>query len=70
MGISLKYDHVGVGTELQPPCHQAVPKAIRDRAGDKISGGKIKVEAHPIPEHTAPDVSRDVSLLSVMPLDM
>lgn len=30
-------------------------QAIRDRAGDKIAGGKIiKVEAHPIPEHPRP----------------
>lgn len=39
-------------THLPPPQYQ---KAIRERAGDKIAGGKIiKVEAHPIPEHPRP----------------
>lgn len=52
-----KYDHVGVGTGtvVNRPAIKQYQKAIRDRAGDKISGGKIiKVEAHPIPEHTRP----------------
>jgi len=52
-----KYDHVGVGTGtvVNRPSIKKYQKAIRDRAGDKISGGKIiKVEAHPIPEHYRP----------------
>jgi len=52
-----KYDHVGVGTGtvLNRPAIKQYQKAIRDRAGDKIAGGKIvKVEAHPIPEHMRP----------------
>jgi len=52
-----KYDHVGVGTGtvVNRPAIKKYQKAIRDRAGDKIAGGKIiKVEAHPIPEHYRP----------------
>jgi len=52
-----KYDHVGVGTGtvLNRPAIKQYQKAIRERAGDKIEGGKIiKVEAHPIPEHYRP----------------
>jgi geranylgeranyl reductase len=52
-----KYDHVGVGTGtvVNRPAIKQYQKAMRDRAGDKISGGKIiKVEAHPIPEHYRP----------------
>jgi geranylgeranyl reductase len=52
-----KYDHVGVGTGtvMNRPGIKGYQKAIRDRAGDKIAGGKIiKVEAHPIPEHMRP----------------
>jgi len=52
-----KYDHVGVGTGtvVNRPAIKQYQKAIRDRAGDKIEGGKIiKVEAHPIPEHYRP----------------
>ena len=52
-----KYDHVGVGTGtvINRPAIKQYQKAIRDRAGDKIAGGKIiKVEAHPIPEHYRP----------------
>jgi len=52
-----KYDHVGVGTGtvVNRPAIKQYQKAIRDRAGDKIAGGKIiKVEAHPIPEHMRP----------------
>jgi geranylgeranyl reductase len=52
-----KYDHVGVGTGtvINRPAIKQYQKAMRDRAGDKISGGKIiKVEAHPIPEHMRP----------------
>ena len=52
-----KYDHVGVGTwtVVNRPAIKQYQKAIRERTGDKISGGKIiKVEAHPIPEHRRP----------------
>jgi len=52
-----KYDHVGVGTGtvVNRPAIKDYQKGIRDRAGDKIAGGKIiKVEAHPIPEHYRP----------------
>merc|ERR1719226_306549 len=52
-----KYDHVGVGTGtvINKAAIKDYQKAIRDRAGDKIEGGKvIKVEAHPIPEHPRP----------------
>merc|ERR1719472_770226 len=52
-----KYDHVGVGTGtvVNRPAIKEYQKAIRERAGDKIKGGKIiKVEAHPIPEHYRP----------------
>jgi len=52
-----KYDHVGVGTGtvVNRPAIKQYQKAIRDRAGEKISGGKIiKVEAHPIPENYRP----------------
>ena len=52
-----KYDHVGVGTGtvVNRPAIKDYQKAIRDRAGAKIEGGKIiKVEAHPIPEHPRP----------------
>merc|ERR1712127_290700 len=52
-----KYDHVGVGTGtvVNRPAIKQYQKDIRDRAGDKIAGGKIiKVEAHPIPEHYRP----------------
>jgi geranylgeranyl reductase len=52
-----KYDHVGVGTGtvVNRPAIKEYQKAIRERAGPKIEGGKIiKVEAHPIPEHYRP----------------
>merc|ERR1712071_489429 len=52
-----KYDHVGVGTGtvVNRPAIKQYQKAIRERAGDKIAGGKIiKVEAHPIPENYRP----------------
>ena len=52
-----KYDHVGVGTGtvINRPGIKMYQDAIRERAGDKIAGGKIiKVEAHPIPEHYRP----------------
>ena len=50
-------DHVGVGTGtvVNRPGIKMYQDAIRERAGDKIAGGKvIKVEAHPIPEHYRP----------------
>ncbi|XP_023515407.1 geranylgeranyl diphosphate reductase, chloroplastic [Cucurbita pepo subsp. pepo] len=52
-----KCDHVAVGTGTVT--HKADIKkfqiATRNRAKDKISGGKIiRVEAHPIPEHPRP----------------
>mmetsp|Transcript_7216 Transcript_7216/g.18460 ORF Transcript_7216/g.18460 Transcript_7216/m.18460 type:complete len:516 (+) Transcript_7216:297-1844(+) len=52
-----KYDHVGVGTGtvINKTAIKEYQKAIRERAGDKIEGGKIiRVEAHPIPEHPRP----------------
>lgn len=52
-----KYDHVGVGTGtvMDRPNIKQYQKAIRDRAADKLRGGKIiKIEAHPIPEHPRP----------------
>merc|ERR1712216_24158 len=52
-----KYDHVGVGTGtvINRPGIKQYQKAIRERAGPKIEGGKIiKVEAHPIPGHMRP----------------
>jgi len=52
-----KYDHVGVGTGtvVNRPAIKEYQKAMRERAGAKIEGGKIiKVEAHPIPEHPRP----------------
>ena len=52
-----KYDHVGVGTGtvVNRPAIKEYQDAIRERAGAKISGGKVlKVEAHPIPEHYRP----------------
>merc|ERR1712157_456171 len=52
-----KYDHVGVGTGtvVNRPAIKKYQKAIRDRAGEKIAGGKIiKIEAHPIPESYRP----------------
>lgn len=52
-----KYDHVGVGTGtvVNRPAINQYQTAIRERAGDRIAGGKvIKVEAHPIPENMRP----------------
>ena len=52
-----KYDYVGVGTGTVVKRYviKQYQKAICDRAGEKIAGGKfIKVEAHPIPEHYSP----------------
>eukprot|EP00181_Compsopogon_caeruleus_P005348 CAMPEP_0184680982 /NCGR_PEP_ID=MMETSP0312-20130426/3909_1 /TAXON_ID=31354 /ORGANISM="Compsopogon coeruleus, Strain SAG 36.94" /LENGTH=458 /DNA_ID=CAMNT_0027131479 /DNA_START=51 /DNA_END=1427 /DNA_ORIENTATION=- len=52
-----KYDHVGVGTGtvINRPAIKTYQKGIRDRAAEKLAGGKIiKVEAHPIPEHPRP----------------
>ncbi|KAK4536485.1 hypothetical protein CDCA_CDCA08G2510 [Cyanidium caldarium] len=52
-----KYDHVGVGTGtvIDRPHIKKYQQGIRDRAAEKIRGGRvIKVEAHPIPEHPRP----------------
>ena len=52
-----KYDHVGVGTGtvVNRPAIKQYQKAIRDRAVEKIAGGKInKVEEHPFPKHYRP----------------
>jgi len=52
-----KYDHVGVGTGtvVNRPDIPKYQKAIRERAKERLEGGKIiKVEAHPIPEHPRP----------------
>jgi geranylgeranyl diphosphate/geranylgeranyl-bacteriochlorophyllide a reductase len=52
-----KYDHVGVGTGtvINRPAIKQYQQAIRERAKDKLAGGKIiKIEAHPIPEHPRP----------------
>mmetsp|Transcript_4625 Transcript_4625/g.14752 ORF Transcript_4625/g.14752 Transcript_4625/m.14752 type:complete len:495 (+) Transcript_4625:194-1678(+) len=61
-----KYDHVGVGTGtvLNRPGIKMYQDAIRERAGEKIAGGKvIKVEAHPIPEHYRPRRLKDRAML-------
>jgi len=61
-----KYDHVGVGTGtvINRPGIKGYQDAIRERAGDKIAGGKIiKVEAHPIPEHYRPRRIKDRAML-------
>ena len=44
----LKHEHVGVGTGtvVNRPAIKQYQKAMRDLAGDKISGGKNKVESH------------------------
>mmetsp|Transcript_5777 Transcript_5777/g.24341 ORF Transcript_5777/g.24341 Transcript_5777/m.24341 type:complete len:205 (+) Transcript_5777:815-1429(+) len=52
-----KYDHVGVGTGtvINKNAIKQYQTAIRERAADRLEGGKlIKVEAHPIPEHPRP----------------
>jgi geranylgeranyl diphosphate/geranylgeranyl-bacteriochlorophyllide a reductase len=52
-----KFDHVGVGTGtvINRPAIKQYQQAIRERAKDKLAGGKIiKIEAHPIPEHPRP----------------
>lgn len=57
-----KYDHVGVGTGtvMDRPNIKKYQKAIRDRAAEKLRGGKIiKIEAHPIPEHPRPRRVKD-----------
>merc|ERR1712086_562016 len=61
-----KYDHVGVGTGtvVNRPAINQYQTAIRERAGDRIAGGKvIKVEAHPIPEHYRPRRVKDRAML-------
>lgn len=53
-----KSDHVAVGTGTMSPNKdgiRAMQKALRARAGEKLSGGKvIKIEAHPLPERSRP----------------
>lgn len=52
-----KCDHVavGTGTVINKPAIKKYQTATRNRAKDKIAGGKIiRVEAHPIPEHPRP----------------
>mmetsp|Transcript_25120 Transcript_25120/g.99066 ORF Transcript_25120/g.99066 Transcript_25120/m.99066 type:complete len:421 (+) Transcript_25120:344-1606(+) len=52
-----KYDHVGVGTGtvINKNAIKQYQTAIRDRAAERLAGGKLlKVEAHPIPEHPRP----------------
>jgi hypothetical protein len=45
-------------------------KAIRDVPVTRFLEDHQRLRRTPSPNTTAPDVSRDVSLLSVMPLDM
>eukprot|EP00252_Welwitschia_mirabilis_P014902 TRINITY_DN32963_c0_g1_i1.p1 TRINITY_DN32963_c0_g1~~TRINITY_DN32963_c0_g1_i1.p1 ORF type:complete len:475 (+),score=72.76 TRINITY_DN32963_c0_g1_i1:106-1530(+) len=57
-----KCDHVavGTGTVINKPGIKQYQLATRNRAKDKIAGGKIiRVEAHPIPEHPRPRRVRD-----------
>ncbi|KAA8492746.1 Geranylgeranyl diphosphate reductase [Porphyridium purpureum] len=52
-----KYDHVavGTGTVVDRPSIKKYQTAIRNRAAEKLAGGKIlRIEAHPIPEHPRP----------------
>jgi geranylgeranyl diphosphate/geranylgeranyl-bacteriochlorophyllide a reductase len=53
-----KSNHVAVGTGTMSPNKDGIrkmQKALRERAGDKIAGGKIiKIEAHPLPERSRP----------------
>jgi len=53
-----KSSHVAVGTGTMSPNKDGIrrmQKALRERAGDKIAGGKIiKIEAHPLPERARP----------------
>uniref|UniRef100_A0A0D6R0H4 Geranylgeranyl diphosphate reductase, chloroplastic n=1 Tax=Araucaria cunninghamii TaxID=56994 RepID=A0A0D6R0H4_ARACU len=52
-----KCDHVavGTGTVIDKPAIKKYQLATRNRAKEKIEGGKIiRVEAHPIPEHPRP----------------
>eukprot|EP00898_Chlorokybus_atmophyticus_P002377 jgi/Chlat1/313/Chrsp1S03183 len=57
-----KCDHVavGTGTVVNKPAIKVYQTAMRNRAKEKISGGKIlRIEAHPIPEHPRPRRVRD-----------
>lgn len=57
-----KCDHVavGTGTVVNKPSIKQYQTATRNRAKDKIEGGKIiRVEAHPIPEHPRPRRVKD-----------
>ncbi|WP_164929790.1 geranylgeranyl reductase [Gloeobacter violaceus] len=53
-----KSNHVAVGTGTMSPNKDGIrrmQKALRERAGAKIAGGKIiKIEAHPLPERSRP----------------
>lgn len=57
-----KCDHVavGTGTVINKPGIKQYQLATRNRAKEKIEGGKIiRVEAHPIPEHPRPRRVKD-----------
>lgn len=57
-----KCDHVavGTGTVINKPSIKKYQTATRNRAKEKIEGGKIiRVEAHPIPEHPRPKRVKD-----------
>jgi geranylgeranyl reductase len=57
-----KYDHVavGTGTVIDKKGIQKYQQGIRDRAAPRIEGGEIiRVEAHPIPEHSRPWRTKD-----------
>ena len=57
-----KCDHVavGTGTVVNKPSIKKYQTATRNRAKDKIAGGKIiRTEAHPIPEHPRPRRIKD-----------
>ncbi|KAI5074251.1 hypothetical protein GOP47_0010212 [Adiantum capillus-veneris] len=61
-----KCDHVavGTGTVINKPAIKKYQTATRNRAKEKIAGGKIiRVEAHPIPEHPRPRRVKDRAAL-------
>merc|ERR1712071_293556 len=67
-----KYDHVGVGTGtvVNRPAIKQYQKAIRERAGDKIAGGKIIMLKLTLSQKTTDlVVYKDVLLLLEMLLD-
>jgi flavin-dependent dehydrogenase len=63
-----KYDHVGVGTGtvINRPAIKEYQKAMRDRAGDKISGGKIIKVWGPCSSH-GPCFRCDLESMGVLP---